>query len=347
MVHGTPESRGLTRPKPDGRVWLLHRLGFHSHVLKLPEGAGHLRRGLCPQRFHDLDALHEAAHALPAGQPKDRLGHMSTNANAHGQTSLAELVQAREDFCELHRIAQHGQHDRCAQAQARRERCGVGEQANGLQHRHTHDDRFLHPQAVITQRFRLLDKVLDEFYIDGGVAKHLRNGNATRRVACCHGSGLPDEVYGHRVFQWHPSYKNRCCKARYARYACTDDTETLAGYYCGTLEEQVSRTGRYAVSLAIDATVQVGVETEVVHSLLRHTTVGRGCRIVNSVLEGHPEWPVTIGDHVTLINCHVRSTGERNAFDFCGWEVDQRYTRLEDGVAFSNSRLWNAAVGTE
>ena len=101
------------------------------------------------------------------------------------------------------------------------------------------------------------------------------------------------------------------------------------------------------MSLATDTTVHVAAGTEVVHSLLRHTTVGRGCRLVNSVIEGHPEWPVTIGDHVTLINCHVRSTGARNAFAFCGWEVDQRYTRLEDGVAFSNSRLWNAAIGTE
>jgi len=72
--------------------------------------------------------------------------------------------------------------------------------------------------------------------------------------------------------------------------------------------------------------------------------VGRGCHIVNSVIEGRPEWPVIIGDHVTLINCHVRSTGEKNAFAFCGWEVDQRHTCLGDGVAFSNARLWNADI---
>src|SRR5262245_18523095 len=104
------------------------------------------------------------------------------------------------------------------------------------------------------------------------------------------------------------------------------------------IDEQVFKTGRDAVSLATDTSVHVEAGTDVVHSLLRHTTVGRDCRIINSVLEGHPEWPVTIGDHVTLINCHVRSTGERNHFAFCGWEVDQRSTHLEDGVAFSNSR---------
>jgi len=98
------------------------------------------------------------------------------------------------------------------------------------------------------------------------------------------------------------------------------------------------------VSLVAEPTVQVGPESEVVHSLLQYTTVGRGCRIVNSVIEGRPEWPVIIGDHVTLINCHVRSTGEKNAFAFCGWEVDQRRTCLGDGVAFSNARLWNAAI---
>jgi hypothetical protein len=27
-----------------------------------------------------------------------------------------------------------------------------------------------------------------------------------------------------------------------------------------------------------------------------------GPTIINSVLEGHPEWPVVLGDHVTLIN---------------------------------------------
>ena len=98
------------------------------------------------------------------------------------------------------------------------------------------------------------------------------------------------------------------------------------------------------MSLVPDTSVQVGPETEVVHSFLRHTTVGRGCRLINSVIEGHPEWPVVIGDHVTLINCHVGSTGEKNGFAFCGWEVDQRHTCLGDGVAFSNSRLWNAAI---
>ena len=96
-----------------------------------------------------------------------------------------------------------------------------------------------------------------------------------------------------------------------------------------------------------DATVQLGPATKAIHSVLRHTTVGRGCRIINSVIEGHPEWPVVIGDHVTLINCHVRSTGAKNAFAFGGWEVDQRHTHLGDGVAFSNSRLWNAAIETE
>jgi hypothetical protein len=98
------------------------------------------------------------------------------------------------------------------------------------------------------------------------------------------------------------------------------------------------------VSLVTDTSMQVEPETEVVHSLLRHTRVGRGCRLINSVIEGHPEWPVVIGDHVTLINCHVRSTGEKNAFAFCGWEVDQRHTDLGDGVSFSNSRLYNAAI---
>ena len=98
------------------------------------------------------------------------------------------------------------------------------------------------------------------------------------------------------------------------------------------------------MSLVTDTSVRVGPETEVMHSFLRHTTVGRHCRLINSVIEGHPEWPVVIGDHVTLINCHVRSTGEKNKFAFCGWQVEQRHTCLGDGVAFSNSRLCNVTI---
>jgi hypothetical protein len=94
----------------------------------------------------------------------------------------------------------------------------------------------------------------------------------------------------------------------------------------------------------IDATVHLGPETTVQHSLLRHATVGNRCRIINSVVEGQPECPVVIGDNVTLINCHVQSTGKRSAFAFCGWEVDQGQTRLGDNVSFSNSRLLNTVV---
>jgi hypothetical protein len=94
----------------------------------------------------------------------------------------------------------------------------------------------------------------------------------------------------------------------------------------------------------IDATAHVGPETAVQHSLLRHAMVGKRCRIINSVVEGHPEWPVVIGDGVTLVNCHVQSTGRRSAFAFCGWEVASCQTRLGDGVSFSNSRLLNAVV---
>ena len=81
----------------------------------------------------------------------------------------------------------------------------------------------------------------------------------------------------------------------------TDDMAEPARYYCGISGDAASRTGRYVVSPVTDTTMHIGPETEVMHSLLRHTTVGRGCRIINSVIEGHPEWPVVIGDHVTLI----------------------------------------------
>jgi hypothetical protein len=95
---------------------------------------------------------------------------------------------------------------------------------------------------------------------------------------------------------------------------------------------------------ATASTVQVGADTTMYQSLLQHTIVGHRCRIINSVIEGHPEWPVIIGDDVTLINCHVQSTGKSSAFAFSGLEVAERQTRLGDGVSFSNSRLLNTVV---
>ena len=77
----------------------------------------------------------------------------------------------------------------------------------------------------------------------------------------------------------------------------TDDMAALARYHCATSVEQASRTGRYVVSLMTDTSVHVGPETEVVHSLLRYTTVGRGCRLINSVIEGirsgQSSWVIT------------------------------------------------------
>ena len=93
---------------------------FHRDVLELPEGAGHLGSGLRPQRFHDLYSL-DKTDALCAGEPKNGLWHISADANTDGKPSLAELIQARDEFGELHGIAQDRQHDRCAQAQARGE----------------------------------------------------------------------------------------------------------------------------------------------------------------------------------------------------------------------------------
>jgi hypothetical protein len=123
---------------------------------------------------------------------------VSANTNADGQPSLAELIQARDEFGELHGIAQHRQHDRGAQAQPRGERRSIGEEAQGLQYGHIPDDRLLHPQAIIAQGFRFLDKLLNQVYIHCRIAKHLWNSNATRCLACCHSSSLLDEVRGRR-----------------------------------------------------------------------------------------------------------------------------------------------------
>jgi len=94
----------------------------------------------------------------------------------------------------------------------------------------------------------------------------------------------------------------------------------------------------------MDATVHVGAGTDIQHSVLHHADIGDRCRILNSVIEGHPDWPVSIGDEVTLINCHVQSTGKTNAFSFCGASIEQRQTRVGTGVVLSNCRLVNSTV---
>jgi hypothetical protein len=96
----------------------------------------------------------------------------------------------------------------------------------------------------------------------------------------------------------------------------------------------------------IDTTVHSGQGTDIQQSFLRHTRIGEQCRIINCVIEGQPEYPVIIGNCVTLINCHVQSTGQASPFAFAGCEVDQRQTRLGDHVSFSNSHLFNTCVET-
>lgn len=94
-----------------------------------------------------------------------------------------------------------------------------------------------------------------------------------------------------------------------------------------------------------DTTVHVGAHTDIQHSVLRHADVGDNCRILNSVIEGHPDWPVIIGDGVTLINCHVQSTGKAGTFSFCGVNLEPRQTRVGDNVVLSNTKVLNSTVG--
>ncbi len=126
---------------------------------------------------------------------------------------------------------------------------------------------------------------------------------------------------------------------------------TLGYYLTNSAEDTQWRTKKQrrtevSAVAGTDTTVHLGPETEVHQSLLRHVVVGHHSRVINSVIEGLPESPVLLGNHVTLINCHVQSTGEQGAFDFCGVAVDERQTRLGDDVSFSNSRLLNTVVET-
>jgi hypothetical protein len=101
--------------------------------------------------------------------------------------------------------------------------------------------------------------------------------------------------------------------------------------------------GVHSVS-GIDITVVVGAQSEVQHSVLRHVEVGQRCQIFNSVIEGHPDYPVHIGDDVRLINCHLQSTGLQSRFAFAGVSVNQQQTRIGDRVSLSHSRLLNTLI---
>ena len=93
-------------------------------------------------------------------------------------------------------------------------------------------------------------------------------------------------------------------------------------------------------------TVCLGEGTEAIGCHLQHVVAGRDCRLINSVVTGCEGNPVVLGDRVTLINCHVQASGQRSAFEFGGWGVDQRSTRLEDDVWFSQSHLLDTLVET-
>ena len=93
-------------------------------------------------------------------------------------------------------------------------------------------------------------------------------------------------------------------------------------------------------------TVCLGEGTEAIGCHLQHVVAGRDCRLINSVVTGCEGNPVVLGDRVTLVNCHVQASGQRNAFEFGGWGVDQRSTRLEDDVRFSQSHLLDTLVET-
>ena len=92
------------------------------------------------------------------------------------------------------------------------------------------------------------------------------------------------------------------------------------------------------------ATACLGEGTEAVGCHLRHVVAGRDCRLIHSVVTGCADNPVVLGDRVTLVNCHVRVSEPANAFDFAGWGVNPRATRLGDDVWFSHSNLLNTLV---
>ena len=94
------------------------------------------------------------------------------------------------------------------------------------------------------------------------------------------------------------------------------------------------------------ATVCLGEGTETVGCYLEHVVAGRDCRLINSVVTGREGSPVVLGDRVTLVNCHLQVADPVGAFEFGGWGVNQRGTRLGDGVRFSHSFLLNTLVET-
>ena len=116
---------------------------------------------------------------------------MSTNPNSYREPPLAQLVETGQAFGQLHGIAQNSQQHRGPKTEPGGQRCRIGEQTDRLEDWIVSEDLFLDPQALIPQRFSLLQEITDELHIDRGAGKGLRDGDATGCVTGSHVFLLP------------------------------------------------------------------------------------------------------------------------------------------------------------
>ena len=157
---------------------LLQRLGLHACVFETPEVALKIRALLGPERFHDLQRFLEACYASLRGYAESGvfLG-ASAQADAHGEPSVAELVDSGERFCELHRISRVENDDGHAQTDAFGHRCKVGKIRDRLELEIRTEYVLGQPTVVEAHGFRLADVVAQVGMIDALLGKILRQGN--------------------------------------------------------------------------------------------------------------------------------------------------------------------------
>ena len=113
------QRRRAARPEPHRRPWPLDGLGLERHARKAVEVAVIGRLAVRPQAAEDLDALLQAACAVPRRQSEPgRRGFLAPDADADDQPAAAQPIDRRELPRQLRRVA--GGQDDHGDAQADR-----------------------------------------------------------------------------------------------------------------------------------------------------------------------------------------------------------------------------------
>jgi hypothetical protein len=187
--------------EPDGRVRLLHRLGFHGYAVEVPEAPREGHRRLGPELLHDLDGLDEARHPIfrrDAVRGVER--EIAAEPDARDQAAVAQVIERGQGLREVDGAAKGREQDGRAELHVLAQRGGVGEQLDRLEARGGADDLLLHPHAVEPERLGAPEDPAHEGEIYAAGGKHLGEGQAegegrhrepVTRTRCGPGRGDP------------------------------------------------------------------------------------------------------------------------------------------------------------